>query len=263
MRTTTLWLLACISAAAQADYLEVRRSAAIYAAPSKQSEVLAQVGPGIDGGTTILHVARNEPLERGYLKVRLPAEPGYGYVHKTAGRMHRDHEGPYVPYDRDDYRHWVDADRDCEDTRVEVLVRDAVPGKVKVAKQGSSCRVVSGTWEDRYSGATLTKPLALDIDHLVALKNAHESGGWAWSPQRKMEYANYLDDPLHLLAVSATENRRKSDKGPDRYMPPNQSYACEYVNAWLNMKYSWGLEIPEGVQQAIDQVLAGCPEDEN
>lgn len=62
----------------------------------------------------------------------------------------------------------------------------------------------------------------LDIDHLVPLKNARDSGGWAWSLDRKKEYANYLGEPDHLIAVTSGANRSKGAKGPDEWRPPRR-----------------------------------------
>lgn len=260
MRSTVLLLLAGVSTAIHAEYLEVRRTASIYEHPSKESERLTTVAPAAEDGVTILHVVRGQAIEHGFIKIRLPEGPGYGYVYKTAGRIYADNKGRFKPYNRNQYRHWIDEDHDCEDTRVEVLMRDGVPGKAKISKKGSVCRVVSGAWNDPYTGKTFTDPKALDVDHFVPLKNAHVSGGWAWSAERKREYANNLEDVMHLLAVSASENRKKGDKGPNAYMPPNEDFRCEYVENWLDVKYRWGLDIPLAEQQAIDDVLADCPE---
>ena len=61
------------------------------------------------------------------------------------------------------------------------------------------CRVIARTWRDAYSGIFYTDifytdPSILDIDHLVPLANAHESGGWRWRAERKRGYANDLID---------------------------------------------------------------------
>lgn len=93
---------------------------------------------------------------------------------------------------------------------------------------------------------------------MVPLKNAHESGAWTWSAKRKEEYANYLNYEKHLLAVSASENRKKGDKGPDRYMPPLQAYQCEYVKIWTKIKEDWELEMTEAEGEKVQHMLDSC-----
>ena len=77
-------------------------------------------------------------------------------------------------YDRKSYRHWIDEDRDCKNARHEVLVAESIsPVGFKTSK---GCRVVSGSWNDPYSGKTINDATKLDIDHMVPLKEAHQSG---------------------------------------------------------------------------------------
>ena len=47
-----------------------------------------------------------------------------------------------------------------------------------------------GEWFDPYTGETVTDATRLDIDHMIPLKNAHDSGGWAWDESRKAAFAN-------------------------------------------------------------------------
>lgn len=117
----------------------------------------------------------------------------------------------------------------------------------------------TGTWVDPYSGNTFGNPRQLDVDHMVPLKNAHESGAWAWSAARRRQYANDLSDPAHLLAVSASENRRKGAKGPDGYLPPATAFHCDYVRAWIRIKERWELTMTEDEGTTIDAVLRNCP----
>jgi len=165
----------------------------------------------------------------------------------------------YVPYDRSLYRHWIDADKDCQNTRAEVLIRDDDDHVVRF-ETDRRCRVVAGTWHDPYTGRTFYDASRVQIDHVVPLKNAHLSGAWTWDRARRKKYANYLGYRNHLLTVSASENRKKGAKGPDLYLPPNVAFHCEYVRSWLEIKKRWGLGIPRPELVAIKTVLGSCPQ---
>ena len=94
-------------------------------------------------------------------------------------------------YDRGDWKHWVDADGDCQDARQEVLIAESL---VEVTfETDRKCRVETGRWFGAFTGVYTGDPGDLDIDHLVPLKNAHLSGGWIWDADMREEYANYLN----------------------------------------------------------------------
>ena len=131
------------------------------------------------------------------------------------------------PYDRKAWKHWVDEDRDCQNARHEVLIEESLtPVTFKTDK---GCRVVSGSWLGAYSGEVFTDASQLDIDHLVPLKEAHISGGYAWDAYRKRDYANDLSSPLGLIAVDKGLNRQKGASDPVDWLPPQQSYVEEYA----------------------------------
>ena len=142
------------------------------------------------------------------------------------------------PYNRKLYRHWIDADGDCQNTRQEVLIEESVE---PVVFDDKGCKVLSGRWYDPYTGEIFTNPRKLDIDHLVPLAEAHRSGGHSWSAEMRKAFANDLSDTRSLIAVKASANRSKSDRDPARWLPINEMYHCEYVAAWIAVKQRWGL----------------------
>ena len=142
-------------------------------------------------------------------------------------------------YDRKAWKHWVDEDKDCQNARHEVLIAESTtPVGFKTSK---GCRVVSGNWLGAYSGKVFTDASQLDIDHLVPLKEAHESGGHAWDAYKRRDYANDLSDPNTLIAVDRGLNRQKGASDPAEWLPPNQAYQEEYARAWVAVKMKWGL----------------------
>ncbi len=251
---TFAWLLAFPLAGSAVDYLEVRHKAAVYKESSKKSERLVTVDP-TERTPYLLRLVTDKPVN-GYYQVRLAGNSENGWIYKTYVRRYSGQHPAYVAYKRTFYRHWIDEDGDCQDTRQEVLIRDA--SSTVAFQDKERCKVATGSWPDPYTGKTFRNPKDLDVDHVVPLKNAHESGAWAWSAERKRQYANYLVYEKHLLAVSASENRKKGDKGPDRYMPPNTAYHCEYVKVWIKIKRDWELEMTEPEGKAVQKVLDTC-----
>lgn len=138
-------------------------------------------------------------------------------------------------YDRDSYKHWSDFDKDCQDTRDEVLILHNI-GDLKLSED--SCDVISGLWFDPYSGKEFTNPSDLDIDHIVPLSEADKSGSHNWKEDKKEEFANDFEN---LLPVYSSLNRSKGGKDPNEWMPPNKDYSCKYINSWMYIKNKWQL----------------------
>lgn len=157
------------------------------------------------------------------------------------------------PYDRKDYRHWIDADGDCQSTRHEVLIEESLE-PVTYKDQGN-CKVATGLWRGPYTGELIRDASKLDIDHLVPLKEAHESGGFAWSNERRSQFANDLSSPESLLATTARANRAKGAKDPSEWLPPNQAYQTEYARAWIAVKLKWGLTADAKEIQQLRSIL--------
>ena len=168
--------------------------------------------------------------------------------------------GPYaVPvYNRKDWKHWSDLDQDCQDARHEVLIEESlIPVTFKSDRE---CQVASGRWLAAFTGTTVEDPSTLDVDHLVPLKNAHHSGAAHWAAERKEEYANYLADPEHLIAVTRGANRSKGARGPDEWRPPDETYWCTYATDWAMVKEAWGLWMSEHEAEAVQEMLGTCAE---
>lgn len=160
-------------------------------------------------------------------------------------------------YNRKDWKHWIDADRDCQNTRAEVLIAEtAAPVSFT---QDKDCTVAAGKWPDPFTGETFTTARQLDVDHLVPLANAHRSGGWQWDAARKRDFANSLDYANHLIAVAASANRSKGARGPEEWRPPNAAYHCQYARDWIAVKAEWDLTATAAEWAALEEMLAECP----
>jgi hypothetical protein len=153
-------------------------------------------------------------------------------------------------YVRADWGRWVDSDKDCQDTRQEVLIEESeIPVTFESEKK---CRVASGKWTCPLTGNVFVTPQGIDIDHIVPLREAHESGGYAWAKDKKKSYFNDLE-PEHLMAVDASANRSKGSKSPDKWMPSTKK--CEYLRAWVKIKGKWGLKYDCEEAQGIVRLM--------
>ncbi len=157
-----------------------------------------------------------------------------------------------VGYNRALFDHWRDIDGDGCDSRDQVLKRDSIslPQVDPV-----NCNVVAGDWVSPYDGAKWSNPSDIDIDHVVALKEAWDSGAWAWSAAQRKAFANDTSDSRTLLAVTDSVNQSKSDKDPSNWLPPLQSYTCTYLGNWIAVKVRWGLSMDSSEYGRIKNLL--------
>ncbi len=155
-------------------------------------------------------------------------------------------EGPRDGYDRSLFEHWIDDDGDGCRTRCEVLERERrthLPG------------LPGGGWLSAYDGYSTPDPAELEVDHVVALAEAWDSGAATWDADRRRAFANDLDA---LTAVTAATNRSKGDRDPADWQPPARDAWCGYAAQWIEVKVRWSLTADEAEVGALRNLLAGC-----
>jgi hypothetical protein len=155
-------------------------------------------------------------------------------------------------YDRSLFDHWRDVDGDGCDSRDQVLKRDSIS---LPQVDPISCDVIAGDWISPYDGARWSNPSDIDIDHVVALKEAWDSGAWSWSSAQRRAFANDTSDSRTLLAVTDSVNQSKSDKDPSNWLPPLQSYTCTYIGNWVAVKVRWNLSMDSSEYGRIRNLL--------
>jgi hypothetical protein len=159
-------------------------------------------------------------------------------------------------YTRDKFKHWnagLDRTDGCN-TRAEVLLAEATEAPTVAA----GCKLSEGEWLSYYDEQEVTDPGKLDIDHMVPLAEAWDSGASTWSAARREAYANDQDAPASLVAVTGRTNRQKLDKDPAEWMPPAPSATCRYLAEWTATKLRWGLTADQTEIDTIN-VYAGGP----
>jgi hypothetical protein len=159
-------------------------------------------------------------------------------------------------YTRAQFTHWSDLDRNGCDARNDTLKRDLTEVIYKAGTR--DCKVISGLLLDPYSGKVITfssTKSTIDIDHVVALSNAWQTGAAYFDKTKRQQIAN---DPLNLLAVDFSLNRQKGDGDAATWLPPLKSYRCDYVARQIAVKAKYGLWVTQPEKNAIVKLLEKC-----
>jgi len=156
---------------------------------------------------------------------------------------------------------WADVDRNGCDTRNDILKRDLTAEVFK--EKTRDCVVISGALIDPFSGETINfvrgnlSSMEVQIDHVVALSNAWQTGAFKLSIKERTAFAN---DPLNLLAVKGRLNSQKGDGDAATWLPPLKSYRCDYVSRQIAVKIKYRLWFTAPEKEAMVRILKSCPE---
>jgi len=141
------------------------------------------------------------------------------------------------------------------DTRNIILNRDLADPTL-----GENCTVISGTLNDPYTGTVISFVRGesdIQIDHVVALSNAWQTGAQLLTREQRIQLAN---DPLELIAAQGEANQQKSDGDAATWLPSNKGFRCEYVARQIAVKQKYALWVTPPEKEAILSVLSTCPE---
>ncbi|MFF8840483.1 HNH endonuclease family protein [Streptomyces sp. NPDC015130] len=159
-------------------------------------------------------------------------------------------------YERTKFKHWnagLDLGDSCN-TRSEVLLAEAAESPTVSA----GCKLSGGEWLSYYDGQEVNDPAKLDIDHMVPLAEAWDSGASNWDAKRREAYANDQDAAASLVAVTARTNRSKADQDPAQWMPPLPDANCRYISEWTATKLRWGLSADQAEADALTVYAESC-----
>lgn len=163
---------------------------------------------------------------------------------------------PKTGYARAQFPHWSDPDRNGCDARNDTLKRDLT--NITFKEGTRECKVIAGQLLDPFSGKVITfsaDKVVVDIDHVVALSNAWQTGAAYFDKNKRSQIAN---DPLNLLAVDAKLNRKKGDGDAATWLPPYKAFRCEYVARQVAVKAKYGLWVTQPEKAAIGKILSTC-----
>ena len=155
---------------------------------------------------------------------------------------------------------WADVDRNGCDTRNDILKRDLT--SITYREKTRNCVVESGMLVDRYSGETINfvkgniSSMEVQIDHVVALSNAWQTGAFKLTAEQRKALSN---DPLNLFAVKGRLNSQKGDGDAATWLPPLKSFRCSYVAQQIAVKAKYSLWVTAPEKAAIVSILAKCP----
>jgi len=155
---------------------------------------------------------------------------------------------------------WADVDRNGCDTRNDMLKRDLTDIEFKVKTR--DCVVLNGVLLDRYSGETINfvrgavSSMEVQIDHVVALSNAWQTGAFKLTLMQRTAFAN---DPMNLFAVKGRLNSQKGDGDAATWLPPLKSFRCTYVAQQIAVKAKYSLWVTAPEKEAMTRILTACP----
>ncbi len=158
-------------------------------------------------------------------------------------------------YVRAKFKHWVDADRDGCNTRAEVLLAEASTPPMT----GPRCSITAAPGIRPTTTATRSRPRPATSTTWFPSQKLGTSGASTWAPHRREAYANDLDEPRALLAVTAATNRSKADQDPREWLPPFEPAHCGYITDWTVVKTRWALSVDPAELTTLTELANRCP----
>ena len=190
--------------------------------------------------------------------VAVPAEAAsyYSAPLRTAARSLAVAAENNAGYDRTRYfGYWNDTNRDCQNTRAEVLLQETKSAVTYTTAR--RCTLRTGRWVSIWDNRIHSSASGVEIDHTVPVHEAWGSGARYWPQARRVAFYNDLGDSRSLNALTAALNSAKQARGPESWMPP--ANRCAYIGQWIAVKIRWGLRVDSVEKAALVRYADSCP----
>lgn len=126
---------------------------------------------------------------------------------------------PFAP------QNWQAKRGECQKSYTKVLAETSL-SDIKYAKHEDCVFVVSGTWQDAYTGQTIDDIRVVALDHRISPYEAHYWGAAYWTPEQRFAL---LNDPMNLVPVSIEQIKHRKGRSPTDWMPERKDYWCDYI----------------------------------
>ena len=127
------------------------------------------------------------------------------------------------------------------------------------------CRGAVGA-PDPYTGTPID---TCNVDHVVALHDAHESGGWNWPADTKRRFSQ---DPANHVVSRACVNQSKGGDDISEWSDADIAASsacgggytvtpagrCFLASTTVAVKSAWGLTVDQAEADALSTTLSGC-----
>lgn len=263
LATSVVWAVETASSPADTPPIPVSEEA------TPEPDVLSDVGPSDPETVVPEEPETNSPEtsveepEPGEIESPPPSEASGGESQTALDQLRSlpiKGRAPRTGFDREGQfgSAWIDVDQNGCDTRNDILARD-----LDATTFDSRCRVLTGRLTDPFSGQIIDfvrgeqTSMDVQIDHVVALSNAWQTGAQALTASQRIALAN---DPLNLIAVEGRLNQQKGDSDAASWLPPSKPFRCEYVARQVGVKAHYALWVTQAEFDQIERILSTCPD---
>jgi hypothetical protein len=121
--------------------------------------------------------------------------------------------------------------------------------------------VKHGWLDDVYTGQVVEfrrvnwpHPDAVEVDHIVSLEDAWNSGAWEWGGDNP-KWGRFFTELRGLVPTLAKVNREKGGKNAAEWLPPNRAYWQRYVITQIQIKTKYELSATESELAVMRAIL--------